>query len=71
MPRHKQTAVARNRVKRRLRELTRRALLPAIGTTVRDVVLRALPSAYEATFEALGHDVARVAQRLGAHGETR
>jgi ribonuclease P protein component len=66
VPRHKQTAVARNRVKRRLRELSRRALLPALSATALDVVLRAMPSAYDASFEALGHDVTRVAQRLGA-----
>lgn len=68
MPRHKQTAVARNRVKRRLRELSRRDLLPALSETAIDVVMRAMPSAYAATFEELGRDVARAAQRLGPAG---
>jgi ribonuclease P protein component len=70
VPRHRQTAVARNRVKRRLRELSRRELLPALGGSVIDVVLRAMPSAYGATFEDLGHDLARIVRRIGAREGT-
>lgn len=74
MPKHKQTAVARNRVKRRLRECARLTLLPALrrsqmvdGATTAglDVVLRATPSAYTARGAALAADVQRVADRLG------
>ena len=73
MPKHKQTAVARNRVKRRLRECARLTLLPALRrsqaaggatTPAFDVVLRATPSAYTAPGAALAVDVQRVADRL-------
>ena len=67
MPKHKQTAVARNRVKRRLRESARLELLPALRQrTPLDVVLRAMPSAYVAIGSALRADVERIAERLGA-----
>jgi ribonuclease P protein component len=55
VPRYKQSAVARNRLKRRLRELTRLRLLPADFPA--DVVVRIRPDAYDATFEALTADV--------------
>lgn len=70
------TAVERNRLKRRLRELVRTRLLPALRdaapptsvgdvarqpVTVRlDVLLRALPAAYGASFAALATQVDRV-----------
>lgn len=67
MPRHKQSAVARNRVKRRLRELVRRALLPALaGAPPLDVVVRASPDAYAADLATLASDLARAADKLGA-----
>lgn len=63
MPKHRQTAVARNRLKRQLRALTREHWTPVFaGLPARDVALYALPSAYQATFDALRGDV----QRLGA-----
>ncbi len=65
MPRHKQSAVARNRVKRRLRELSRLVLLPALAPHAPiDVVLRATPAAYDVGFDTLAADVTRIAQRL-------
>lgn len=65
VPRHKQTAVARNRVKRRLRELVRLELLPSrAARPPLDLVLRAMPSAYEAAFTDLAGDVRRVIGRL-------
>ena len=68
VPRYKHTAVERNLLKRRLRELVRRELLPTLrerpGATV-DVVLRSAPHAYDASFEALGRDVQRVRDQLG------
>jgi ribonuclease P protein component len=66
VPKHKQSGVARNRLKRRLRELARLRLLPALrpGAPM-DVVLRARPEAYRATFAQLERDVARAAARLG------
>jgi ribonuclease P protein component len=54
--------VARNRLKRRLRELSRVHLLPA--DLAADVVLRIRPEAYGATFEELAADVARAFAQL-------
>lgn len=60
VPKHKHSAVARNRVKRRLRELARLRVLPVVPSGA--VWLRARPEAYRATFEALGADVERAAR---------
>jgi ribonuclease P protein component len=65
VPRHRQTAVRRNLLKRRLRELVRLQLLPALRTGA--VVIRARPEAYEATFAELARQIERVrrdAERL-------
>lgn len=51
VPRHSQSAVARNRLRRRLREIVRRdalARLPAV-----DIVVRARRGAYAAPFAVL------------------
>jgi len=64
VPRHGHTVVERNLVKRRLVELVRLELLPHLGGT--DVLVRALPAAYGAGFEALKEDVLAVRQRLAA-----
>ena len=55
VPRHRHTAVDRNRLKRRLRELARVHLLPA--RLPFDVVVRIRPEAYDASFEQLRTDV--------------
>ncbi|PYP79728.1 MAG: ribonuclease P protein component [Gemmatimonadetes bacterium] len=62
VPRFRQSAVARNRVKRRLRELSRTRLLPA--DVAADVVIRIRPEAYRATFSALATDVERILSQL-------
>ncbi len=62
MPRHRQSAVARNRLKRRLRELTRLRLLPSALPF--DVVLRARPETYAAAFDQLGVEIDRVRAQL-------
>jgi ribonuclease P protein component len=62
VPRYSGSAVDRNRLKRRLRELVRTRLLPAAPSA--DVVIRARPGAYSASFDALEADVARVAAQL-------
>jgi ribonuclease P protein component len=62
VPRHQHSAVDRNRLKRRLREIVRRAW--AEPTTPRDIVVRATPAAYRASFAALRADIARLAERL-------
>lgn len=64
VPRYKQSAVDRNRLKRRLRELARLTLLTTLPPG--DFVLRALPSAYRLDFASLSAEVARIAPRLGA-----
>ena len=61
VPRFGQSAVARNTVKRRLRELVRVDLLPGIARM--DLVLKATPAAYAADFEALRLDVMRLRDR--------
>lgn len=67
VPKHRHTAVARNRLKRRLRALTR-AHWPAAFATMpaRDVALYALPGAYAASFEALRGDVVRLGAKVAA-----
>ena len=64
MPKYRHTAVARNLVKRRLRELSRTRLLPALVDTPADVTLRALPVAYGASFDALARDLERAAGEI-------
>ncbi len=65
VPRHKRSAVDRNRLKRRLRELTR-TTWPALLATVppRDLLLRAAPAAYDADFSRLADEVQRLGQRV-------
>jgi len=65
VPRYKHTAVARNRLKRRLRELARLRLLPALADLPpADVVVRVWPSAYAADFDALAADMGRAVRQL-------
>jgi RNase P protein component len=56
--------VARNQLKRRLRELVRTTLLP--GAPLVDLVIRARREAYDASFESLGTQIARVVSQVGA-----
>ena len=62
VPRYKHSAVARNLVKRRLRELARLELLPT-GLLV-DVVLKIRHEAYGATYENLAVDIALTIAQL-------
>jgi len=62
VPRHKHTAVDRNRLKRRLRELARTRLLPALPPG--HVVIRARPEAYAASFDALARQIERAGRDL-------
>ena len=50
------TAVRRNRLRRRLREIGRRQVLPVLREPT-DVAVRARPSAYGAGFETLRREV--------------
>jgi ribonuclease P protein component len=66
VPKHGHRIVDRNRVKRRLREIGRRTLLPALEEAgVRtDVLLRARRTAYEADFVRLERQVKEVVEDL-------
>ena len=55
VPKHGRNIVDRNRTKRRLRELVRLRLLPAIGRV--DLLVRAKPEAYRSTFDELAAQV--------------
>jgi len=55
VPRHHHTAVERNRLRRRLREIGRRRVLPVLPAPT-DIAVRARASAYAATFRALSSD---------------
>lgn len=59
VPKHKQSAVARNRLKRRLREIARMDLLPRLETAgaPRDVLVRARREAYQASFAELRQEL--------------
>jgi ribonuclease P protein component len=54
-PRFGHTAVARNRLRRRLREQARRGLLPQLPSV--DLLIRARPPAYTATVQMLRGDL--------------
>ena len=62
---HGHTIVERNQLRRRLRELVRVKILPALEAT--DIVVRALPSAYERSFADLSKEIDEVMGRL-QHG---
>ena len=62
VPRYRHTAVARNRLKRRLRELARLQLLPTMLPL--DVVIRIRPEAYDVGFDGLQADVERALAQL-------
>ncbi|GAC1648444.1 MAG: hypothetical protein NVS4B3_04020 [Gemmatimonadaceae bacterium] len=62
MPKYGNTGVERNRLKRRLRELARKIMLPRLAEhklTI-DVVLRVRPSAYEVAFTVLESAIERM-----------
>ncbi|MDB4950884.1 MAG: Ribonuclease protein component [Gemmatimonadetes bacterium] len=70
VPKHKRRIVERNLVKRRLRDVGRRFLLPALrvaGMHV-DLMVRARPEAYGATFEELRADLAALVEELCSRG---
>ena len=66
VPKHKRTIVQRNRVKRRLRELGRTVLLPGLGNrgAAMDVLLRARPESYTASFAQLRDEVVALTEEL-------
>lgn len=65
VPRHQHSAVDRNTLKRRIRELVRVCLLPAMrGLSPIDVAIRARREAYQATMESLRTDVLAIQSRV-------
>jgi ribonuclease P protein component len=65
VPRHKHSAVDRNRLKRRLRELVRIELLPLLRDTAAvDVAIRARADAYDVDVDVLRTDVLFVQSRV-------
>jgi ribonuclease P protein component len=66
VPKHGKSSVERNKLKRRLRELVRTSILASSEIHGIDLVIRALPAAYSATFEDLEQQVAEIARRLVA-----
>jgi ribonuclease P protein component len=66
---HGHTIVERNKLRRRLRELVRMKLLPAVSGT--DVVIRSLASAYDASFEQLMSEIDEVVGGLSRESAQR
>ncbi len=66
VPKHRHTIVERNRLKRRLRELGRREVLPALSRcgAPHDVLVRARPEAYRASFDDLRLALSRLTEEL-------
>jgi ribonuclease P protein component len=64
VPRHKHSAVRRNRVKRWLRELARIELLPALrNVSPCDIAIRSRPSAYDVGLSELRDDIRSVVRQ--------
>ena len=70
VPKHKQTIVRRNRLKRRLREVGRTEVLPRLRTAGVDIdfMVRARPEAYAAEFDALRDELIAVVEELCSRG---
>lgn len=66
VPKHRQKIVRRNLLKRRLREIGRTLVLPALREAAAplDVLIRARPEAYSASFEALRDGLARMTEEI-------
>ena len=62
VPRYKHSAVDRNRLKRRLREIVRTRLLPSLPPA--DVVIRSRAEAYDASFDALAAQLEHAGRRI-------
>lgn len=62
VPRHGQSAVNRNRLKRRLREILRTTVLSASRGI--DLIVRAAPRAYDLSFDAIRTEVGDATARL-------
>lgn len=70
VPKHRRTAVARNRLKRRLREIGRTLVLPVLDEAglPLDVMVRARPEAYRATFAELRGELEHIVEGVCSSG---
>jgi ribonuclease P protein component len=70
VPKHRRTAVERNRLKRRLREVLRADVLPRLRDLDKnaDVIVRARKEAYLATFSQLRDELIAWVERKWSHG---
>jgi ribonuclease P protein component len=70
VPKHKHRIVERNRVKRRLREIGRTVVLPALRNSgvMLDVLVRARPEAYDAAYDDLRAQLQALTEELCSHG---
>ena len=65
VPKYGHIIVDRNRLRRRLRELVRLRMLPALRLAPpTDVLIRALPRSYSASFEMLEREMEGIVERL-------
>jgi len=66
VPKHHRGVVDRNRVKRRLKEIGRRDILPTLtdGRIVVDLLIRARREAYEASFRQLRRELLEVTEEI-------
>jgi ribonuclease P protein component len=66
VPRSGRTIVERNRLKRRLREIGRREVLPALDAAGRggDVLVRTRPRAYDVDFSTLHRELMGITEAL-------
>lgn len=72
VPRHGRSAVARNRLRRRLREIARIELLPRLraAASATDVLLRARGNAYDAGFAELRAGIVTLVETLCCEGSS-
>ena len=70
VPKHRRSSVERNLLKRRLKEVGRLRLLPRLWScgAPLDVLLRARPEAYRATYAELEEQVDRILEELCSGG---
>jgi ribonuclease P protein component len=66
VPKHRQNVVERNKVKRRLREIGRRDVLPRMREVGLggDLLIRARREAYGASFQGLRRELIEIAEEL-------
>lgn len=67
VPKFGRTIVERNRLRRQLREIARTVVLPDLGQ--RDLLIKALSSAYGSEFTTLRAELAQVAHGLGSKAQ--